>query len=323
MNSIFENKFSMFNTVITAKKQNPLAVDSVPAVKSNFLKFENKVAEIENIIKLQIKSTKGYTNLKKECTGILCESAVFVSSALYAFASSNDKPLVKDGSDFSPSDFGKMRDSILVENCRNIHKLATDNLTDLVPYNIDSSFLLQFQKEIDDTAQVNPIPTVEIKHRKVYTYQLAVLFQEATNILTNELDKTILLLKKTYSDFYKLYKNSRAIIDLKGKSNTIVSNDETITSAIIGFVYNEIDSSLIEDAVVEIEILEISDNTDEDGEYYLEKVPKGTYTIKASAPSYNQKEIPKVALADKEILSLDIYLTPSELPTVDETPEPE
>ena len=323
MNYKLENKFSMLKTVKTVEQKNLTAINTVAAVKASFTKFDSKLDEIEAVIRLQIKDITGYAAVKKDLINTLCESGLTIAAALFAFGAASKNLLIKKGSDYSISDLKKLRDNTLVETCSNIHTLAVANLTALDPYGIDEQALIDFKKIIDDTSAANAVPTSEIDLRKGYTSQLNVLFHEISIILSEEVDKTMILLKKTFPSFYAYYKNARSIIDLKGKRKTILIDDPAINSAIFGFVYNELDSSLIEDALVEIEILEISDNTDEDGEYYLEKVPKGTHTIKASAPSYNQKEIPGITLADKEILSLDIYLTPSELPTVEETPEPE
>jgi hypothetical protein len=302
----------MFNAVNAVKNQNLAAVDSVPAVKAAFTKFENKFNEIETVLQLQIKNIKGYAAVKNDLTVSLCSSATTLSAALFAYGVSSNNQLIKEGSDYTHSDFTRMRDTILVENCYNLHKLADDNLAALVPYNIDAPFLTSFLTLVQQTETANPSPTVERSHRKAYTSQLNVLFREAMNILTEEVDKTMLLLKSTYPDFFQHYKNARIIIDLHGKTKATKTEEGIGTVNLV--VTAAVDSSLLENVkavltsnAVEIETL----YTDEEGEVIFEEVKPGNYIITLSLETYNNKQTDEFTIVPGDELSLEISLDAS------------
>jgi hypothetical protein len=301
----------MFLAVKILKQQNLETVNSILAVKNSFLKFENKCHELENMIRLQIKSTKGYTALKKNISDSLCETAVLVSSALFAYSSATKNNLIKEISNFSPSRLKKMRDNTFIQTCKNLYALASENQTALASYNIDDTFLLDFKKKLNDADKINPIPIVERSHRKVYTHQLTVLFKQVSLILSEEVDKTMVLLKKSNPDFYQLYKNARTIINFKTKKKTNSFDVVDNNAAIFGFVFNKEDFLPVINALVQIPNLNMEAITDEDGEYYIENIPAGKHTIIVFADAFNKKTLPDITITKNDLLSLNIYISPS------------
>lgn len=85
-------------------------------------------------------------------------------------------------------------------------------------YGIVAESLTNLNKEIDDFEGLVAKPRSGIVARSTATARLIDLFKETNELLREQLDKLMLVLKESYPTFYNEYKAARIIVDLHGSA---------------------------------------------------------------------------------------------------------
>ena len=304
MNTRIKNRFHMLKVVQDTCAESIAAINSIPACKDAYIRLEGIITKMEDSMKEQIADHTGLTKEKKYLKQLLADMTVMVAGGLESYAHNKHDYSLEGEMHCSLSQLMRMTDDVMVERCKVIQSKANDLVADLSTYAIDATLLTAFLDRIKDFEKICPKVSEAVDARKLYTATLDALLVEATDLLKHEMDHLIVLIDDSHATFKKLYKNSRAIDDYRGKRNAPPLPEGF--GSISGIVNNSVDSGLIEDALVSIEELNLTASTDEDGEYYFEKVPAGVYTLKVSAETYNDEMVKNVEVIGNAGITVDV-----------------
>jgi hypothetical protein len=305
-----KNRFHMLKVVHDTCSESLVAIDSIPACKAAYLRLKGIIEKMEGSMQLQITDHKGLTKEKNYLKHVLAEITVNVSAGLMSYAHIEHDYSLEEEVRCSLSKLFKLADDVMVERSKFIYTKANDIIGELADYGVDAALLSKMDGRIKDFEKISPKVSEAIDARKLHTAKLNMLLAEANDLLKNEMDRLVLLLADTYIDFKKLYKNSRSIDDYRGKRSAVDAPEGF--GSISGVVTDNTDSSPIEDAEVVIEGLNLSTSTDEDGEYYFEKVPAGVYAMKVSATTYKVENNANVEVISGTGIAVDFGMSSEE-----------
>jgi hypothetical protein len=100
------------------------------------------------------------------------------------------------------------------------------------------------------------------------------------------------LIFENQADYQRNY-----ILDDAPRKKTIKQGDtETVTTTLQGCITDAQTNQAIEDAIVEIQGTPHSTTTDQNGEFYIDEIPSGTYTLAISAVGYTQLQACNIRL---------------------------
>lgn len=195
--------------------------NAMPAFVQAFTDFGTTLADIGAQTQIQEGKTTGITQNKQQEEDEMIQATIEIAAAVYAYASRIGDNNLRTRVSYSPSQLRDMRDTTLRDTCQNIHDTAATIIADLADYGKTPADLDQQQQEINDYAAILAEPRTAIGTRATATARLTELFQQADDLLKNQIDKLMLTWQNTQNQFYKQYQNARIIIDLgKGSGNS-------------------------------------------------------------------------------------------------------
>jgi hypothetical protein len=306
MDAKFSNRLDMLKVVKSVCDGNPAAITSITELGNTYMQFSSMLSEIDLVINAQIAIITGVAKDKFYARLGLVKLAYNLSQSLQAYAFDKKNHTLEDSAHFVISSSMKSRSETLINECEDLYKSGTDYSADLVNYGISPVNLTEFSDAITAFGAICHEPDKLRKARKMHTKNLYSQMSEIINLLDRKMDRLVRIVPDTYSDFRQIYANAREIIDRHGKSRSIIAIAGTGT--IEGRVSCAFDDSPVEEALVYIIELDLMVETDEEGEYYFEEVPAGTYTIKVLADTYVEATKESVEVLDGAELTEDFDL---------------
>ncbi len=177
--------------------------------------FDGKLLELDNLLLLEEKDIKGSNPDKTEVGIKLIEKTIEISSMIqkYATESKNEELNVKVN--YTKSDLELSRDSILMDICQSIYKLANENTGQLKKYGLDKDQLSAYESLIDefDTIITDPLEPARKKHEE--RKSVSSLMVEIDELIDDSLDKLMTVYKATHADFYETYRSARLTGEVK------------------------------------------------------------------------------------------------------------
>jgi hypothetical protein len=235
--------------------------------------------------------------------GLLANKLAKIASATMAYAYEIGNHQLEKEVDYSESILERLNDELFMETSGVIYDKSFALKTELADYGLGDADFTKASSLRDSFKLLCPnVSEVRDKH-KADNALLNEKIGEVRELLRKKIDRLTRVLAEANPDFYALYKNARAIDDYHGKSKKQMI-EEGIGS-ISGSINSLFDGSLLEGVKVEILNTEFSDNTDEDGYYYFEDVPAGTYSLRITFDTYKELIIEDVVLNAGDELMVD------------------
>ncbi|TRX71540.1 hypothetical protein [Carboxylicivirga sp. M1479] len=216
MDSRQNNKQAMYRAVNNVFNTFPQEVDTIPALKSNVLAFDDLLSKIDKMHQVQMDYSSANSKLKLKEEEEMIQATIQVAAAIYVHAHSNNMPDLKSKVSITPSDLKQMTDKELSTKCLNIYELALSLVDNLADYGVTTESVGKLKKEIDDFTALLAAPRSEIVTRSQATGELKELFAQVDDLLRNQIDKLMLMLEMSQPKVYKTFKAARIIVDLKG-----------------------------------------------------------------------------------------------------------
>ena len=225
-------KLSMYKSVNACCAENTIITATVPAFHAAIADFSTQINAIRLAIQAEAFVITGITADKSSKKTAVCNNALTVASALFAYAASTGNMELKHKASYSARGFSRLSAIRLSAACRNIHAAATENLPALSPFGITQVNLDSFLAAIQSFEAAVPAPRNAISRRSTQVLSIAALFRQADTILKQRMDKLAILFKTSHPAFYLNYKNNRIIIDPATRSaetNVPSNNKNDIT----------------------------------------------------------------------------------------------
>lgn len=287
-----ENFLSMLKTLLLVLSRFASIVSLVPEFAALRTNLQTRVQNIENLIRLIEMSAKGITIDKKVMKKMMAQGLSVASSLLSAYAYKNSDNELKEYVHYSESNLYKMRDELLNEVAANILAKASEHSAELVNYGLDATTLAQATSMLNLYSDITQKPRdmkVDVSGNRI---MLERLIKDTHSMLVNSMDKCADLFKITNPEFYVQYKIARKIVHsgtTKHKSSE--DNVEQTTGAINLNVNAAVTMLPLLNVLIEIPASEITDYTDEDGNFFCDMLAPGTYIIILNLETYQTNEL--------------------------------
>jgi hypothetical protein len=294
-----EARLNMFDAVTSFCTTNATSVASVAAFQTAFTSFQTVVAQIHDTAQMEAAIISGIAADKSQLRLALCEQAISLSAALYAFASAANNNQLKNQASVSPTEFKRFNDERLVPTCANVYDALNANIAGLAPYGITAAMVTNFQNAMDVYQAKIASPRNAVSMRSAHLATLDTLFKLANAILKDQMDKMALQVKTTDGAFYVAYKSNRSIVD-PGSSATQIT----------GTITNSVTQSPLRGATVEVVGQLLTTVTDENGFYVLRSVRLGNNSVKVAIAGYEDKQEDDLRVKLGQTTNADIAMTP-------------
>ena len=279
-----ENKISTYLVVLNLLLKNPALMALIPAVSDVFQIFKVKLAELRSLVKQKLLIITGLSRDKKNTKILLADLAEFIASAIHSFAFKSNNYTLLNEVNFTAAKMEKMRDSALIETCNNIYEIGMNHIADLAFYNVDANTMQTLLTSIGLFNDQTALPTAAIEHRKVLTLAIREKQLELDDFKKHQMDTAMKLLKPTDKTFVSDYVAAGRIIDagMRHKKDVVPVDPDAL--AYMAGNISDANGDPLEDVSIEVfnEKYHFTADTDEDGDYFVEGIPDGTYTIKIS-----------------------------------------
>jgi len=209
-----ENKFSTFIEIETVLDRNNQIVSRIPQLADSAEKFKSVISDISTKAEKKNTVTKGVTQTKSLNRVGLENVVVEISSALFAYGHKTTNEVIKAISNVPPSSLDRMRDTEVVNKANVILNLADENQEALVNYGISSEDITNLRNCITGYKSSSSEKSGSKTESKVITKSLKELFQNAMDILDNELDRMVNSLQSKEKNFYASYYAVRSVKNL-------------------------------------------------------------------------------------------------------------
>lgn len=212
-----EKKLNMCDLVIVKCDENATVVNTTPALAAALDEFKAKIALIHAAAPTSANVITGFATDKTAQKKSVSQMAAVIAGQIYAYASKNKNPVLKEAVDFSASDIYRTKDGELAARCQTIHDLGVTNIAALADFGVTNAALTELQTAIQAYVDSAPKPRSAIADRSTVKRNIENLFFEAEDILIEQMDKLVESMSKTQPDFVNTYKSARVIIDPKPK----------------------------------------------------------------------------------------------------------
>ncbi|PCH95983.1 MAG: hypothetical protein COB85_04090 [Bacteroidetes bacterium] len=297
MNSNQENKLSMYYAVQKVCADNNSVWTGLPAFVNAFGEFEAVIQGIQDNRVIQERDIKGVTQDKGGAADELIDQAFKVSTAVHAYATEVGNNTLREKINYSLTDFGRARDTVIIDICQLIHDEAKIVVADLVDYGIKTADLADLLSKLSDYELLVAGPRNAITDRSTATGELDDLLKEGDDILKNKMDKLMNQFAGGDPEFVTQYTSMRKLVGMGGSGTGLKGR---ITDGATG--------DRIKNVTVEIPDMERELKTNGTGLYVFKQARPGLYSVRAEAKGYVAKEILEVELAEGKLNVLDIEL---------------
>jgi hypothetical protein len=213
MNTKFENKQSMYLSVVGVCDGNPTAWQGLKAFAQNYATFKEHVGNIQDLAPKQGNKPTGHTKDKARLREEMADLAHEIGSAVHSYALLQPSGDLAAKVDFARSELTAGRDSTSADRCQSICDAAKSVVDELGDYDITAADVKALAEAIKAYRAVISKPREARIAGKSATAQLAVEFDAADEILNEHLDAFLPKLRKSAPEFASLYEGARVIVD--------------------------------------------------------------------------------------------------------------
>lgn len=292
-----ESQFNMFRAVKNHCEANLSTVGIIPAFQISYEQLKTKIEGLSETMQKEDLATKGITIRKAEAKKKLCKFAADVAAPIFAYASTTNNSQLQKEVSFSYTKLLQTKDESLSPRIKNIYDAGLNNLGNLIIYGITFDTFDEFLLLIESYNSKVPDPRNALAIKKTVRLNMKNYIKEGNDILKNQMDKSIVMLKKKNPDFVSTYTANRVIIDpprgqtqLKGKVTNSMTKEpiEGVTIAIDTFT-----------AVSDVH-----------GKYQINNMRLGTYNLEAIAHGYQKMQQASILIKQGRINSFNFALLP-------------
>ena len=235
MNSYEKNKMAMFNVIEALAVRYQKIVDAIPALAAIVALFRQSMAEILKRNDEYLGVTEGAVAEKNKALDGLIERVIRIGNAVFTLGRKTGNEQYKAAGDMTLREMNRMREADIEQHCSKISGIVRECAEQLPPYGVTAEIIEAFDKAFDTYKQLVDSKGIKAAESKAARKALHECFDRADDILCNDIDKLMEMVKPMDPDFYRQYKAARAIRDLGGgfsKEKKPVETRETAPLAI-------------------------------------------------------------------------------------------
>ena len=216
----------MYQAVRRVIQSNNASWNGLVAFENAVTRFSQKVTELENLTYSKSKAVLGMKSKRDKKREAIAEQALYVSNALFAFASTIQDEKLKADVNYTPTRLNYSPVSVFLQIVNGLIDRANENASDLEDYGVDQNMIDNLTLEYMEFIEISNLPRQAIVSRKVITQQINETVMDIDEVLKSQLDRLIVLLTKDDPTFVMTYEGSRTIIDTPATRRSKTYDDE-------------------------------------------------------------------------------------------------
>jgi hypothetical protein len=218
MNNSQQNKLTMYETVAKVLDENKLNWQNLKALQESVTAFNDLLNELRNKGIQRAKKTSGITHDKSEKKKLMAKKAAQLAGSAFAYATKIKNKDLQAKFNYSASAFNRIDDNNAINLALSIVEEAEKIQSSLSDYGVTLAEIAEL-KTLSNEFKNSIGEKASVKSGQVAaTGSLSELFKEADSLLKNQIDKLLLRLEDSESEFYRTYQNARIIKDLGSRS---------------------------------------------------------------------------------------------------------
>lgn len=214
MNKREENKFTMYQGIKDLLTENRSSVATIPAFEESFQIFQDLLDRIATKDQQYQNVSVGAAEKKNQAEDELIDTVVAASSALRVFARRQKNEDLRKSSKVTPTALKRMRDSELLTKAQNTFEAVSQRQSELERFGITKEFASDFKTKLESFSAALGSKESRVAESKSVRQELGEDFDMTDEVLYEELDGMIELVKKSDPEFYNKYQAGRIIKDL-------------------------------------------------------------------------------------------------------------
>jgi hypothetical protein len=159
--------------------------EEIIALMPNFNQFYNKFKDYVNVLLqqsvIQNQPISGYRELKVAQQNEMIIQTIALVKSINAYAEVTNNITLKAAANYSKSSLIRLQEITCIDACKNILKIATENLPALAPYNVTTATIEKLTTAIKDFSDIYPVPKEHITIKKMATSDIKKNFSEASS----------------------------------------------------------------------------------------------------------------------------------------------
>jgi len=214
-----ENRYNMFKAVKAVLDANTTLTETIPVFAETITGLHNQIEAIKATDIAFTNSTSGKASVVHVKEEEVMKAFLPVKSALYAYAVKMKDEELKSLSGISESKLKRLRDSEQVLKIKSIYDTAVMNSANLQPYGITAETLTALGNKLAALEDSAENKSTGHTNRSALRTKLDDLFESTDDLLSEQLDHLIELLREKESAFYNQYFAARVVYDLGGSQD--------------------------------------------------------------------------------------------------------
>ena len=213
MNKRQENKLTMYEGLLTLLQANSAKgasitgySDAVTQFSSLLTELKGKSAEVDSV-------SVGKTAMKSDAGDALIAALLPVCSALYVYGRKQNSEEIRGRVSVTEARLQTMRDTELASFGSGVADLATANAAGIAPMGITADKITDLKTKADAYDAAIGARESSVADRKGARGTMSDLFDQVDELLNEEFDRYMELLRSTETEFYNKYFAARVIKD--------------------------------------------------------------------------------------------------------------
>jgi len=212
MDKRFENKMIMLKAVLSLLKLNETIWNASAPLVAAIAELEGLIAQIEEIQQVTAEDNSGLSASKKLQKDALVKKAFELASILFAMATRTKDQVLLAKVDFPISELQNLRDGELASRCKNIADLGRSNLPQIAGYGASEEKLSILDEHIVQYKINLPAHRISVSEIKAANQKLKELLKQASDLVTDQIDRMLIQFESTNPDFSTAYQNARKVV---------------------------------------------------------------------------------------------------------------
>ncbi len=278
--------------------------------------IEHLIVDIESVNQRQNRTTIGLTKQKNDCRKLINETCDIFNGIFRSYAKTVTDEDVYANSDMSLSTIRDIKDTEIMVLVNEKLDYANATSGDLGDYGLTAGMISDLEDLLTQYKEFLTRPQEVIAERKTATNKMVVLFDEVSEQLNGHLDNHMMQYKVSEAQFYQDYLNARNIYDnptrkrVAGVGDGGVDGD--VYDVVLGQVFDKTTDEPIEGVLVRLEGTEIVTDTEVDGEFYIDEIPTGVYSVSFTKTGFERLELHNVEVGTAVMVDLRVEMMPSD-----------
>ena len=206
-----ENKLHMYLRTQKVCSAHEESWNSVPAFVEAYTAFSEKVAQIGELGRSQLKITAGVKSQRELVVEEAIDIAFQCAAALHSYGMKIGDHKMITGVDVSRTDIVHATLRRAIQHVGYITEKTVEHADALEDYGITAEKQQLMLEKFEALEEQINAPRDAIVTRKTITSKIAKLVNEVDGLITNHMDKLIKVIRTDAPDFYALYINARVV----------------------------------------------------------------------------------------------------------------